>query len=606
MRTTQAQLPNLPALPVSILPEPTVRRAVKPQVSDDAAIVKVIYRSRAVLELTPDGKVLDANDNYLSVFGYTLDDIKGAQHGIFLESAERDSVEDRQFWSTLRRGEYAIGDYKRIDKHGHTVWIQASYNPLSDADGKVYKVMVFASDVTAKKRISLDDEAKLAAVSRSQAVIEFLMDGTILTANDNFLHTLGYSLEEIKGRKHSMFVQPAYGESTEYREFWAKLNRGEFHFDEYLRVGKGGREVWIQATYNPVLDSDGKPYKVIKFATDATRQVNIRKQAALVEEREKQAAAELQAKVTLLLAVVAAAAKGDLTQPITVTGTDAAGQMAAGLVQLLADLRANISTIGQTAMGVASSSEELTAIAQQLTNSSQDASEQASGASSSSERVSANVGVVAASSEEMLASIREISKSATEAARVAKTAVGMANGTNQTISKLGVSSQEIGKVIKVITSIAQQTNLLALNATIEAARAGEAGKGFAVVANEVKELAKETARATEEIGQKIDAIQTDTAAAVKAIGEVSEIINQVNDISSTIASAVEEQTATTNEIGRNVNDAARGSSEIAQNIGRVASATGQTTAGAKDTQTAARALNEMAAQLQMLVSRFRI
>jgi methyl-accepting chemotaxis protein len=222
-----------------------------------------------------------------------------------------------------------------------------------------------------------------------------------------------------------------------------------------------------------------------------------------------------------------------------------------------------------------------------------------------SEQVSANVTLVAASSEEMLASIREISRSATDSSRIARSAVSMAEETNHTIGKLGISSVEIGKVIKVITSIAQQTNLLALNATIEAARAGEAGKGFAVVANEVKELAKETARATEDISLKIEAIQNDTKAAVTAIGEVGTIINKVNDISSTIASAVEEQTATTNEIGRNVSDAARGTTEIARNINMVAASAESTTTGAKDTEIAARALTKMATELQALVSRFR-
>ena len=448
------------------------------------------------------------------------------------------------------------------------------------------------------QRVSVEHAAMIAAMSRSQAMIEFAMDGTILTANDNFLKTLGYTLSEIQGNHHSIFVEETYRSSPDYRDFWTKLGRGEFLADIYKRVGKGGREVWIQASYNPILDLNNKPSKVVKFATDITTQVR-------QEADRAQASTLLQEKVNTLLDVVAAAAQGDLTRPITVNGTDAAGQMAAGLNRLFSDLRDSIASIGQTAMGVASSSEELSAISQQLTTSSVDAEHQAQIAATGSEQVSANVSVVAASSEEMLASIREISKSATEAARVAKTAVAMADETNATISKLGVSSVEIGKVIKVITSIAQQTNLLALNATIEAARAGEAGKGFAVVANEVKELAKETARATEEISQKIDAIQTDTKAAVKAIGEVSEIINQVNDISSTIASAVEEQTATTNEIGRNVTDAARGTSEIARNISLVAQATLQTTSGAKDTQTAAQALTEMASQLQLLVNRFK-
>jgi methyl-accepting chemotaxis protein len=573
--------------------------------ADRAGQIAAISRAQAVIEFGLDGTILTANENFLGALGYTLDEIKGHHHSMFVVPAERDSSAYREFWAKLNRGEFLADEYKRIGKGGRVVWIQATYNPILDAEGKPYKIVKFATDVTAQKQVNADSAGQIAAISRAQCVIEFGLDGTILTANDNFLGALGYTLDEIKGRHHSMFVVPAERDSSAYREFWAKLNRGEFHFDEFKRIGKGGKEVWIQATYNPILDAEGKPYKVVKFATDATRQVNLRIQAEALEEREKQLAAELQSKVSVLLEVVASAAKGDLSRHITVTGSDAAGQMASGLGLLFADWRTKISTIGQTAKDMASSSEELSTIAQQLTKSSQDASEQANGVSSSSERVSANVGIVAASSEEMLASIREISKSATEAARVAKSAVTMADATNHTISKLGISSKEIGKVIKVITSIAQQTNLLALNATIEAARAGEAGKGFAVVANEVKELAKETARATEEIGQKIDAIQTGTAAAVKAIGEISEIINQVNDISSTIASAVEEQTATTNEIGRNVNDAARGTSEIAQNILHVASAAEQATTGARNTQTAARALNEMAAQLQTLVGTFR-
>ncbi|MBL8174962.1 MAG: hypothetical protein JNK48_09835, partial [Bryobacterales bacterium] len=261
--------------------------------------------------------------------------------------------------------------------------------------------------------------------------------------------------------------------------------------------------------------------------------------------------------------------------------------------------------ITQTAQALASSSEELTAISQQMANTSEETATQANIVSAASEEVSKNVGVVATGSEEMLASIREISKSANDAARIARNAVTVADSTNETITKLGDSSVEIGKVIKVITSIAQQTNLLALNATIEAARAGEAGKGFAVVANEVKELAKETAKATEEISQKIEAIQGDTKGAVRAIGEIGTVINQINDISNTIASAVEEQTATTNEIGRNLTEAAKGTTEIARNITGVATAAQSTTQGASDTQSAAKSLSEMASKLQQLVVQFK-
>jgi methyl-accepting chemotaxis protein len=245
-------------------------------------------------------------------------------------------------------------------------------------------------------------------------------------------------------------------------------------------------------------------------------------------ERERASQEELKTKVNNMLDVVRRAEQGDLTQVVSVKGSDAIGQMGEGLASFLVAMRENMSELMRNSQALASSSEELTAISQQLAGNAEETASQANVVSAASEQVSKNVSVVATGSEEMLASIREISKSANESARVAKTAVAVAETTNQTISKLGESSLEIGKVIKVITSIAQQTNLLALNATIEAARAGEAGKGFAVVANEVKELAKETAKATEEIGQKIEAIQGDTKAAVKAIGDISPNFSQTN------------------------------------------------------------------------------
>jgi methyl-accepting chemotaxis protein len=304
-------------------------------------------------------------------------------------------------------------------------------------------------------------------------------------------------------------------------------------------------------------------------------------------------------------AVIERVAAQDLTVQVAGNYQGDHAKIKENINRMIVDLRTNMLLIAQNAQTLASSAEELSAVSQQMSSSATETSTQAGVVSAASEQVSKNVSVVATGSEQMLASIREIARSSNEAAKVARNAVGIADSTNQTVSKLGDSSIEIGNVIKVITSIAQQTNLLALNATIEAARAGEAGKGFAVVANEVKELANQTARATEEIGQRIEAIQSDTKEAVTAIGGISGIINQINDISNSIAASVEEQTATTNEMGRNVNEAAKGTGEIARNITGVATAAQQTNQGASNTENAARSLTEMAAGLQTLVSKFR-
>jgi methyl-accepting chemotaxis protein len=389
-----------------------------------------------------------------------------------------------------------------------------------------------------------DNTAKIAAIGKSQCSIEFDLDGIVLTANDNFLTMVGYTLEEIKGRHHGIFVDEAERHSDAYKDFWAGLNRGEHQSAEFRRIGNCGKEVWIQASYNPVLDLNGKPFKVVKYATDISGQVRGREQ-----------------------------------------------------------LREAMFLVAGSATSLSGSAEELTAVSSEMSANAEETLTQANVVASAADQVSVNVQTVATGVEEMGASIREIANNASNAAKVAQQAVSVAQNTNQTISKLNLSSQDIGKVIKVITSIAEQTNLLALNATIEAARAGEAGKGFAVVANEVKELAKETSKATEDIGQKIELIQHDTRGAVEAIDQISRIIDQVNDISGTIASAVEEQTATTNEISRNVSEAAKGSSEIARNITGVAKAAQSTTQGATNTQDAAAELARMSSDLQQLVSR---
>jgi methyl-accepting chemotaxis protein len=505
-------------------------------------VLGAIDSTYAYIEFSTKGLVLSANAIFLKTLGYQLSDITGKHHRLFVDPAYASTPAYAQFWADLNAGISKSDVFKRITKDGSEVWIQAVYAPVKDEMGRVSKVVKIATDVTDQKTAQQNTDRQIGEINRTQGVIEFTNEGTILTANNNFLNLMGYTLDEVKGQHHSKFVEPALRDSAEYKQFWRDLNDGKFQTAEYKRLGKGGKEVWIQATYNPLFNVAGKVHKVVKFATDITS----RKQGE-------------------------------------------------------ASLKITLESVSQNAQSLASASEELSTVAQQMSSNSEETSAQSNVVASASEQVSQNVATVATSAEEMSASVKEIAKNANDAARVATTAVKVAEDTNRTVAKLGESSIQIGKVIKVITSIAQQTNLLALNATIEAARAGEAGKGFAVVANEVKELAKQTAAATEDISGKIEAIQTDTKSAVDAIAEIAKVIGQINDISNTIASAVEEQSATTNEIARNASEAAKGSTEISKNITNVSLAAKNTTEGANNTLAAAQELARLSSALKAVV-----
>lgn len=272
--------------------------------ADAAGQLAAINKSQAVIEFEMDGTIIDANANFLSAMGYSLDEVKGKKHSMFVEPAFANSAEYAKLWETLRSGQFLSAEYKRIGKGGKEVWIQASYNPINDMNGKPFKVVKFATDITASKLQFADFSGQIEAIGKSQAIIEFDMDGTIRTANNNFLAAMGYTLGEVKGKHHSMFVESSYAHSSDYAEFWKALGRGEFSSSEYLRIGKGGREVWIQASYNPILDMNGTPFKVVKFATDITDQMNARLESQVLTSESLEnvnsvagAATELQASV---------------------------------------------------------------------------------------------------------------------------------------------------------------------------------------------------------------------------------------------------------------------------------------------------------------------
>jgi len=313
--------------------------------ADFSGQIDAISKAQAVIEFNMDGTIIDANENFLSTLGYSLEEIKGQHHSMFVEPQLKSSHEYKAFWEGLNRGEFESKEYKRLGKGGKEVWIQASYNPILDLNGKPFKVVKFASDVTQNKLRNANFSGQIDAIGKAQAVIEFNMDGTIIDANDNFLKAMGYSLHEVKNKHHSIFVEPSYKASNEYRDFWKKLNRGEYDANEYMRIGKSGQEVWIQASYNPILDLNGKPFKVVKYATDITGR--------------KMAIAEIKQ-------VLIALSKGDLNQYIendldgefSILG-DALNELVNVLADMVSEIRDASTNVFDAAREIAAGNDEL-------------------------------------------------------------------------------------------------------------------------------------------------------------------------------------------------------------------------------------------------------
>ena len=859
------------------------------QAAADSAEIAALRLSQAVIQFNMDGTIIDANENFLSVVDYSLDEIQGKHHRMFVEPDHAESAEYQQFWENLNLGKFDAGEYKRVGKGGKVVWLDASYNPVLGEDGKAARVVKYAADIT-ELRARAGVAARLASAMEGSITpsVQIDQDLVITSANPATFALVEENLEIFKaafpsvdftslvgtcvdvfhkepGHQRGILGDPSnlpYSAEIEVGTLAFALNISAMRNTQGEHIGAnlewqdvtearrqenaaarlrsaitGSSTASIQIDNDLIItganpatlalvkehlpifqaafptadfenlagtciddfhqvpsqqrgilsDPDNLPHTAeievgpLRFAlnvaamrdpdgvhiganlewqdvTEARRQENAVARLrsamagsgtasiqvdreliitganpatlALVKEHlpvfqaafpsadfgnlvgtciddfhqvpssqratlgdasnlphtaeievgdlrfalnvsamldgageyigtnlewqdvtEARASEEQQRVANEAIRELGESAKaGDLSKRADVTelsgdfevlvkgvndmldavlapvqeGNEALEKIAnrdftnrieseyegdhattkQNINAVIDNVGAALRTIGGHADALAGASEELTAVSQQMAGNAEETSTQANVVSAAAEEVSRNVQTVATGAEEMGASIKEIAGNASEGAKVANAAVDVADTTNQTITKLGESSAEIGQVIKVITSIAQQTNLLALNATIEAARAGEAGKGFAVVANEVKELAKETAKATEDISQKIETIQGDTGSAVTAIGEISEIINKINDIQNTIASAVEEQTATTNEIGRNVNEAAKGTSEIAENVTTVATAAESTTVGATETQKSASELSEMASELKNVVSQF--
>ncbi|QGZ63992.1 methyl-accepting chemotaxis protein [Paraburkholderia acidisoli] len=557
---------------------------VSPQDLDElSAISAALNRVQAVIEFDLQGIILHANENFLATVGYTLEEVRGKHHRMFCDPDYVQTDAYRNFWERLGRGEYDRGEYRRVGRNGREIWINASYNPVLGADGRPYKIIKFATDITAIKAQHAEYEGRLRAIDKAQAVIEFDTGGIVLHANQNFLDTLGYRLEEILGKHHRMFCEESYSSSIEYQAFWAKLNRGEFDAGRYKRLGKGGRVVWIQATYNPIFDMNGRLYKVIKFANDVTAQVEL-------EESVKRRAEDDQRKVEKLLAVVSQAAAGNLTGQVEVPGDDPIDQLAAGIKGMMSDLASVIGKVVDSAGTFKDSSQDIAARADTV----------ASGA----QLLGATVEEMNASIEELTASINSIADNSRGADQLAKdTQVEAERGAKavtrsiESMELINRSSEDIGEIIKVIGEIASQTNLLAFNAAIEAARAGEHGLGFSVVADEVRKLAERSSQATKEISKLINE-------SVKRVAQGSEISKQAGEAFERILTGVSRTTQAISEISCGADEQLIAAREVAAAIQQIAEET-EKSAGACDTIARAAAVLKGGAEgLDTTVARF--
>jgi methyl-accepting chemotaxis protein len=540
-----------------------------------------IGKSQAVIEFEMDGKIITANQNFLDALGYRLEEIRGKHHSMFVAPGLRDSAEYRSFWANLNRGEYQSAEYKRLGKGGKEVWIQGSYNPIFDRNGKPCKVIKFATDITAQKVRSMEDAGKMAAIGRSQAVIEFDLDGTIITANDIFLKVLGYSLAEIQGKHHSMFVAPAERDSNAYREFWASLNRGEFQSAEYKRFGKGGKEVWILASYNPILDDTGKPFRVVKFASDVSAQKlktadfagqidAIGKSQAVIEFSMDGMVLGANENFLKTLGYSLAEIKGkhhSMFVPPEDRQSDAYRAFWASLNrgEFQAAEYGRIGKGGRKVWIQASYNpiRDLNGQPYKVVKYATDVTKQVL-VRMGNERVRAMMETVAAGAEELNSSVREISEAMVKSKDTASTAVERVEVADQQAQRLSEAAGSMSNIVQLIGDITGQINLLALNATIESARAGEAGRGFAVVAAEVKNLANQAKQATDKIEQEIGNLNGISSDVVGALNSIKTAIQNVSEFVTSTAAAVEEQSTVAGEMSSNMQRAAAEAASISQ------------------------------------------
>ncbi|SIR44824.1 methyl-accepting chemotaxis sensory transducer with Pas/Pac sensor [Rhizobium sp. RU35A] len=530
--------------------------------------VRAIWRSQAMIEFSPQGLVLNANENFCKAMGYRLDEIIGEHHSKFCETEFTQSPDYKAFWRDLAAGQFKSGQFRRRPKAGQDVWLEASYNPVFHGS-KVVRILKIASDITVTKCASLHDANRLRAIDQSQAIIEFTPDGEIVTANERFLTAVGYELEDIVGKHHRMFMLPAEAASNEYGQFWERLKAGETVIDNFLRIGKGGRKVWMQAAYTPIFDSRGTVYRVIKVAIDVTARME---------------------SVSVLGRGIGSLAAGNLATRIP-------NKIDPALEQTRADFNAAAAALDQIVSAIKSAAGSLSANAEVIRTANDDLAKGA-------EHQAAAVEETAAALEQIRTTVNDTSQRAGEAKRLtsetrqaAEKAGSIVGRAVEAMAGIEQSAREISQIIGVIDEIAFQTNLLALNAGVEAARAGEAGKGFAVVAQEVRELAQRSAKAAKEIKELI----------VKSTAGVQQgvtLVNQTGEALGQIVGQVQEVDVNVSAIATASQEQSTGIHEISGAIHAIDSGSQQSAALLEEANAAGRQLADEAEALREMISHF--
>jgi methyl-accepting chemotaxis protein len=551
----------------------------KLRTADSTGQLAAISKVMGVIEFDIKGNITAVNDNFAAVTGYSASEIVGNHHSMFADPVYKASAEYKAFWDKLGRGEADEGQYKRIGKGGKEIWLQASYNPILDADGKPFKVVKYATDITEEKLITADSTGQLAAISKVMGVIEFDLKGNITAVNDNFAAVTGYSEGEIVGKHHSMFADDVYKASAEYKAFWDKLGRGEPDDGQYKRIGKGGKEIWLQASYNPIMDADGKPFKVVKYATDIT-------------EQHKNAEA-LQSAVVETQQVIEQAKAGDLANRVPLEGKTGA------IASLCDGVNALMDKMTEIIMQVREAGETINTASGEIATGNNDLSTRTEQQASSLEET-------ASSMEELASTVKQNAENAQQANQLASAASGVAvkggevvGNVVTTMSAINESARKIEDIISVIDGIAFQTNILALNAAVEAARAGEQGRGFAVVAGEVRNLAQRSASAAKEIKELI----TDS------VGKTTEGTQQVEEAGATmeeIVASVQRVTDIMGEISAASTEQSTGIDQVNTAITSMDEVTQQNAALVEEAAAAAESLVEQANSLMDTVSSFNL